>query len=258
VLALLLNYPDISAFDISSLKSVELGASAVAPNTLREAVRRLGPCVSQTYGQIESGVVTRLDPAAVAAAVNGDHPERLLSSGRTLFLNRWGIMSDDGALLPPGETGEIVVRGRTVKRYLDPEQTIEARRHGWHHTGDFGSVDDSGFLYVVGRKKDVIITGGFKVVAAEVERVILELPQVHECAVIAAPDAFRGEAIKAIVVLKHGESVGHAAILAHCRARLPRGKAPTSVEQWPELPKSAVGKIDKRSIRDRVWSAAPA
>jgi acyl-CoA synthetase (AMP-forming)/AMP-acid ligase II len=257
-LALLLNYPDIGAFDISSLTSVELGASAVAPNTLREAVRRLGPCVSQTYGQIESGVVTRLDPATVAAAAAGDRPERLLSSGRTLFMNRWAIMSDDGVLLPPGETGEIVVRGRTVKRYLDPEQTSEARRYGWHHTTDLGTVDESGYLYVVGRKKDVIITGGFKVVAAEVERAILEFPEVHECAVVAAPDAFRGEAIKAIVVLKPGESVGHAELLARCRARLPLGKAPTSVEQWVELPKSAVGKIDKRSIRDRVWCAAPA
>jgi acyl-CoA synthetase (AMP-forming)/AMP-acid ligase II len=257
-LALLLNYPDVRAFDVSTLKSVELGASAVAPNTLREAVRALGPCVSQTYGQIESGVVTRLDPATVAASVAGDRPERLMSSGRSLFMNRWAIMSDDGQLLPAGETGEIVVRGRTVKRYLDPAQTAEARRHGWHHTGDIGCVDAQGFLYVVGRAKDVIITGGFKVVAAEVEKAVLELPQVYECAVVAAPDAFRGEAIKAIVVIKSGESLGNETILAHCRERLPRGKAPVSVDQWLELPKSAVGKIDKRTIRDRVWASAPA
>jgi fatty-acyl-CoA synthase len=257
-LALLLNYPDARACDISSLRSVELGASAVAPRTLREAVRLLGPCVSQTYGQIESGVVTRLDPATVAAATAGDHPERLLSSGRSLFMNRWAIMSDDGELLPGGETGEIVVRGRTVKRYLDPEQTVEARRHGWHHTGDIGSVDENGFLYVVGRKKDVIITGGFKVVAAEVEQVIMALPEVHECAVVAAPDPFRGEAIKAVIALKRGTSLTNAAVLAHCRSHLPKGKAPNSVEQWSELPKSAVGKIDKRSIRNAVWANAPA
>lgn len=255
-LALLLSDPNVDGFDLSSLKAVGLGAAAVAPATLREAVAILGPCVSQTYGQIESGVVTLLDAATVAAAVSGDRPERLMSSGRGLYINRWGIMSEDGELMPPGQTGEIVVRGRSVKRYLDPEQTAEARRHGWHHTGDLGCVDEAGFLYVVGRKKDIIITSGFKVVAAEVEQTILELPDVYECAVVAAPDLLRGEAVKAIVAMKPGRSIGAAAILAHCRMRLPRGKAPLSVEQWPELPKSAVGKIDKQRIRDRVWAEA--
>jgi len=256
-LALLLNYPDVKAFDLSSLAHVDLGAAAVAPATLRDAVDILGPCISQTYGQIETGVVTILDAPIVAASVAGDHPERLLTSGRSLFNCRGAIMSEDGRLLPPGETGEIVVRGRTVKRYLDPAQTAEARRYGWHHTGDLGFVDESGCLSVVGRKRDVIITGGFKVLAAEIEQVLMELPAVHECAVVAAPDLVRGEAIKAIVVFKTGQSLTDQGILAHCRKRLPRGKIPTSIEPWPMLPKSAVGKVDKRCIRQRIWAEAP-
>jgi fatty-acyl-CoA synthase len=256
VLALVLDCADVMAFDLSSLARVDLGAAAVAPATLRAAVRLLGPCVSQTYGQIECGVVTVLDPATIAAAVDGDRPARLLSSGRTVMTCRWAIMSEDGTLLPCGETGEIVVRGRSVKRYLDPAQTAEARRHGWHHTGDLGCVDDDGFLYISGRQRDVIIVGGFKVLAAEVEQALLELSEMSECAVVAAPDLVRGEAIKAVVVFKPGQSLSDEELLAHCRRRLPRGKSPTSFDRWPILPKSAVGKIDKRSIRSQVWAAA--
>ena len=254
-LALLLTYPDADRFDRSSLRRVALGASAVSPHCLRRAVALLGPVVSHTYSQIESGVVTHLDEATVGAGAADVHPERLSSAGSSLFINRFGIMSDDGRLLPAGEEGEIVVRGRAVKRYLDPEQTAFARRFGWHHTGDLGYVDPSGFLFVVGRKNDIIITNGFKVLGAEVERALSEMPEIHECAVVGAPDLLRGEAVKAIFSLRPGCSLSKRAVLEHCLARLPKGKAPTSVEQWPDLPKTAVGKIDKRKIRALVWAA---
>jgi acyl-CoA synthetase (AMP-forming)/AMP-acid ligase II len=255
-LYLLLACPSVRDYDYSTLRSLVLGASAVAPDKLREAVSIFGPCVSLNYSQIESGFLTWLDADVVAAAAAGASPERLQSSGTSMFVSRVAIMADDGQLLPRGESGEIVVRGRSVKPYLDPVETAEARRFGWHHTGDLGYFDAHGFLYVVGRTKDNVITGGFKVSAAEVERVVMELPEIRECAVVGAPHAIRGEAVTAIVTLRAGHTITAAAILKHCRARLGRVKAPSRVFEWPELPKTPVGKIDKRTIRERLWSAA--
>lgn len=248
-LYLLLESPDVRRTNLSSLRYVQMGTAAVSPDKLKEAIELLGPCIGQTYGQIESGFVTTLDPQAAASAAAGDHSERLGSAGRSAYVNRVAIMGDDGRLLPCGETGEIVVRGRCVKRYLDEAATAEARRFGWHHTRDVGYLDESGFLYIVGRLKDVVNMAGLKIPAAEVERVIMELPQVRECAVIAVPDEIRGEVPKAIVSFKDGEAVTPANIIAHCRQRLGASRVPASIEQWADLPKSPAGKIDKSRIR---------
>ena len=256
-LYLLLSWPDARACDYSSLRSLVLGAAAVAPARLKEAVEVFGPCLCQSYSQIESGFLTWLDAGTIAAAAAGDHPERLMTSGKRLAASRVEIVDEDGRVLGAGGHGEIVVRGPSVKRYLDPEETRRAQEGGWHHTGDLGYFDQDGYLFVTGRKKDNIITGGLKVSAAEVEQVIMEIAAVGECAVIAAPDEIRGEAVTAIVTVKADQSVSNETILAHCRSRLGRAKAPRSVQQWPQLPKSAVGKIDKQRIRDSFWPARP-
>ncbi len=252
---LLLTCPNIRSIDCSSIRSLVLGASAAAPQKLREAVEVFGPCVSLNYAQIESGFLTWLDADVLAAAAAGDHPERLRSSGTSMFVSRFAIMSDEGQLLGKHETGEIVVRGRSVKPYVDPVATAEAQRFGWHHTGDLGYLDEHGYLYVVGRKKDNIITGGFKVSAAEVEQVIMELPEIHECAVVGVPHAVRGEAVTAVVTIRPGLTLTPSSILEHCRARLGRVKAPLKVAQWSELPKSSPGKVDKRAIRELLENA---
>ena len=254
-LYLLLEQPDVHRRDLSSLRHVQLGTAAVAPAKVREAIAVFGPCVSQPYGQIETGFVTALD-ARLGAEWAARDPERLASAGRSLFVNRVAIMADDGRLLPPGEPGEIVVRGGGVKRYLDETATREARRFGWHHTGDVGYVDDAGFLYIVGRIRDVVNMAGIKIPAAELEAVIAELPAVRECAVIAVPDPVRGEVPKAIVVVKDGYRLAAEAIVAHCRRRVGAGRAPASVERWEALPRSPAGKVDKRQIRAIVAAGA--
>ena len=261
-LYLLLSCPDLERFEYSSLRSIVLGASATSPAILREAVVTFGPCVSVNYSQIESGFLSWLDAKTVALAVAGHHAGRLRSSGQSVYASRIAIMDEEGLLLRDGESGEIVVRGPSVKPYIlkpyetDVVETATAQRYGWHHTGDIGYFDDEGYLYVTGRKKDLIISAGFKISAADVERVIMEMSEVAECAVIGIPDEVRGESVKAIVTVKTGKTVTAKMIVSHCRARLGRLQAPSSVEQWDELPRSAVGKIDKRRIRERFGSVA--
>jgi fatty-acyl-CoA synthase len=251
-LYLLLDYPRRREFDTSSIRRFLMGMAGVSPDRVRAAVEAFGPCIAHTYGQIETGIVTVLDAATVAEAVGGVGPERLASSGMNAGINRFAIMDDDGRLLTAGTEGEIVVRGSMVKRYLDDEATAVAQAGGWHRTGDVGYVDAAGYLYVVGRKRDVVNVGGLKVAAADVERTIMELGEVRECAVVAVPDTLRGDAIKAVVVAASGRSIDPGRVIRHCLARLGVGRAPHSVDVWPELPRSPVGKIDKRQIRERV------
>jgi acyl-CoA synthetase (AMP-forming)/AMP-acid ligase II len=191
-------------------------AAPVSPDKLKQAVEVFGPCVCQSYGQTEAPMyMTWLDPATLAAAAAGNHPERLRSCGRPTLAVRLAIMGDEGKLLPTGQAGEIVARGALISAgyYNLPEATAEIRTHGWHHTGDIGYRDEDGFFYIVDRKKDMIITGGFNVFCGEVEACVMEMPQVRDCAVIGVPDPKWGEAVKAIVVLRAGESLTSEAIM---------------------------------------------
>ena len=253
----LLGHPDLGQHDYSSMRVFLLAGSAVSPDKLKAAVEAFGPCMCQSYGQVESPmIVTWLAPQVVAAAAAGDHPERLASCGRPTGSVRVGIMDDEGTLLPPGEAGEIVVRGALVSQgyYEKPEDTAAIRAFGWHHTGDVGYRDADGFVFIVDRKKDMIVTGGFNVFSAEVEAVVMELPSVRECAVVGAPDDHWGEAVKAVVVLAEGEILNESAVIAHCKARLGGVKAPKSVEAWSELPRTPAGKLDKKAVRAKFWA----
>jgi len=210
----------------------------------------------QSYGQTEAPMLlTWLDPKTLAAAADGDHPERLRSCGRATSAVRVAIMDDAGQILPAHKTGEIVARGTllTAGYHNLPEATAQLRAHNWHHTGDIGYMDEDGYVYIVDRKKDMIITGGFNVFCAEVEAGIMSLPAVQECAVIGVPHDHWGEAVKAIVVLREGESLSEEYVIAHCKAKLGGVKSPKSVEFWTELPKTAVGKLDRKAIRKPYW-----
>ena len=232
----LLAHPDVRKFDYSSLRVFLLAASPVSPDKLKQGIEIFGPCMCQSYGQTEAPMLlTFLDQKTLAAAAAGDHPERLKSCGKPTSAVRLAIMDDQGRLLPPGETGEIVARGSLVTAgyYELPEATAEIRAHDWHHTGDVGYRDEDGFFYIVDRKKDMIISGGFNVYSAEVEAAIMALPQVHECAVIGVPDAKWGEAVKALVVLRAGQSLTEREILDHCKLKLGGFKSPKSVDLRP-------------------------
>ena len=255
----MLAHPEARRFDYSSLKYFLLAGSPVSPDKLKQAVEVFGPCLCQSYGQTEAHMIaTWLPPGIVAAAAAGDHPERLASCGRASYSVRVGIMDDDGRLLGAGETGEIVVRGSLVGGgYFEmPEATAEARAHGWHHTGDVGLFDADGFYFIVDRKKDMIVTGGFNVFSAEVEAAVMELAEIRECAVVGVPDEKWGEAVTAIVALNDGASLDAARVIAHCKARLGGVKAPKAVHAWPEVPRTPAGKFDKKAIRARFWSGA--
>ncbi|MGC1634618.1 MAG: AMP-binding protein, partial [Candidatus Acidiferrales bacterium] len=253
----LLSHPDVRKFDYSSLRVFLLAASPVSPDKLKQGIEIFGPCMCQSYGQTEAPMLlTFLDQKTLAAAAAGDHPERLKSCGKPTSAVRLAIMDDHGRLLPPGETGEIVARGSLVTAgyYELPEATAEIRGHNWHHTGDVGYRDEDGFFYIVDRKKDMIISGGFNVYSAEVEAAIMALPQVHECAVIGVPDAKWGEAVKALVVLREGQSLTEREILDHCKTKLGGFKSPKSATFVQEIAKTPAGKIDRKQLRKPYWT----
>ncbi|MBZ5681919.1 MAG: AMP-binding protein [Acidobacteriia bacterium] len=255
----LLAHPEVRNFDYSSLRVFLLAGSPVSPDKLKRGVEIFGPCMCQSYGQTEAPMLlTFLDAKTVAAAAGGDHPERLGSCGKPTSAIRLAVVDDEGQLLQPYERGEIVARGSLVTGgyYKMPDATAEIRMHGWHHTGDVGYIDVEGYVYIVDRKKDMIITGGFNVYCAEVEAGIMALPQVHECAVIGVPHDKWGEAVKAIVVLKNGEPLSAEAVIGHCKEKLGGVKAPKTVEFWQEIPKTAAGKIDRKTIRQPFWASA--
>ena len=253
----LLDHPRVRDFKYASLRVLLLAASPVSPDRVRQGVEVFGPCICQCYGQTEAPMLlTWLDQKTVATAAAGDHPERLRSCGRATYGVRLAIMDDEGHLLPPNQTGEIVARGSLVTPGYHnlPQATAEIRRYGWHHTGDVGYQDADGFFYIVDRKKDMIITGGFNVFSAEVEASIMSLPEVFECAVIGVPDEKWGEAVKAIIVLRRGQSLREDSVLAHCRAKLGGVKSPKTVEFVAEIPKTPAGKIDRRQLRAPYWA----
>ncbi len=255
----LLAHPEVEKFDYTSLRIFLLAGSPVSPDKFKRGVGIFGPCMCQSYGQTEAPMLlTWLDPATVAAAAAGDRPERLRSCGKPTSAVRVAIMNDAGEILSPRQCGEIVARGTLVADGYHnlPEATAQIRAYGWHHTGDVGYMDEDGYVYIVDRKKDMIISGGFNVYCAEVEAAVMALPEVQECAVIGVPDEKWGEAVKAIVVLKDSESLNEDAVIAHCKSRLGGMKSPKSVEFWSELPKTPAGKLDRKTMRKPYWAAA--
>jgi acyl-CoA synthetase (AMP-forming)/AMP-acid ligase II len=250
----MLAHANVRDYDYSSLRYFLLAGSPVSPDKLRQAVDIFGPCMCQSYGQTECHMIaTWLPPHEVAAAARGDHPERLASCGKPSYSVRVELMDDDGNILPAGEVGEIVARGGIVGGgYFEmPEATAEATAHGWHHTGDIGRRDEHGYFYIVDRKKDMVVSGGFNVYSAEVEGAIMELPQVAEAAIIGIPHDHWGEAVHAVVV-RSGD-IDEAAVIAHAKARLGSVKAPKSVEFVDAIPRTGAGKMDKKALRAPHW-----
>jgi len=255
----LLAHPEARKFNHSSMRVFLLAGSPVSPDKLKQGVEVFGPCMCQSYGQTEAPMIlTFLDAQTVAAAAAGDHPERLRSCGQPTAAVRVAIMDDEGQILPAGKPGEIVARGTLVSGgYFNlPEATAQVRRYGWHHTGDLGYMDEDGYVYIVDRKKDMIITGGFNVYCTEVEAGIMALAQVQECAVIGVPDEKWGEAVKAIVVCRPGESLTENEVIVHCKAKLGSVKSPKTVEFWQEIPKTPAGKLDRTTMRKPYWAGA--
>jgi fatty-acyl-CoA synthase len=255
----MLGHPKVRDYDYSSLRYFLLAGSPVSPEKLRQAVDVFGPCMCQSYGQTECHMIaTWLPPDVVAAAAAGDHPERLASCGQASYSVRVELMDDDGNILGVDEIGEIVARGAIVGGgYFElPEATAEAWEHGWHHTGDVGKRDEDGFFYIVDRKKDMIVSGGFNVYSAQVEAAVTEFAEVAECAVIGIPNDKWGEQVTAVVVLAAGAEVTDAQIIAHCKKRIGSVMAPKEVHFRDAIPRTPVGKVDKKALRAEFWNDA--
>jgi acyl-CoA synthetase (AMP-forming)/AMP-acid ligase II len=254
---MMLAHPRLRELDYSSLRYLIYGTAPMSTTKLREAMEVFGPVMCQLYGQTEAAMsMTFLSVADhLDAVANPEREKRLLSCGRPTMHTMIEVMDDGGRLLGPGEPGEIVVRSNIVMReyFEDEAATRESRAFGWHHTGDIGYKDEDGYVYLVDRKKDMIITGGFNVFPSEVEHAILTHPQVLDCAVIGVPDEKWGEAVKAVLQLKPGATIDEGALLADVKAKLGSVKTPKSIEIWPDLPRSAVGKVLKREIRKPFW-----
>ncbi len=256
----MLAHPRVREFDYSSLTHFLIAASPVAPDKLAEAIDVFGPCMCQCYGQAEAPMLITYLPQhdLVAAVTHENLRHRLKSCGKPCSQTRMAIMDADGNILPRGERGEIVVQGNLVSPcyYDNPEATAEVRKFGWHHTGDVAYWDDDGYVYIVDRMKDMIITGGFNVFSAEVENAVNGHAAVENCAVIGTPDDKWGEAVTAVVMLRPGKTATAEEIIAYAKAKIGSVKAPKRVEFWDDMPRSPVGKILKNEIRKTFWGDA--
>ncbi|MEM8987641.1 MAG: AMP-binding protein [Pseudomonadota bacterium] len=254
---MMLAHPNVRDYDYSSLRYLVYAASPMTPEKIEEAMDVFGPVIAQTYGQAEAPMVcTYMDPKDYQTALETGDKKVFSSCGRATVYTDIAIMNEDGALLKDGEIGELVVRGDIVMTGYqnNHDATEDSQRFGWHHTGDVGYRDENGFFYLVDRARDMIISGGFNIYPSEIERVILTNPAVQDCAVIGVPDAKWGEAVKAVVELRQDASITEDEILNTCKTELGSMKTPKSVEFWPELPKSPVGKILKRKVREKFWA----
>jgi fatty-acyl-CoA synthase len=248
----------LEATDRSSLQCFWYGAAPMSAARLEESLRRIGPVMAQLFGQTEA-------PMMISTLPPRDHfhedgtlaTERLTSAGRPAPLVTVAIMGEDGSARARGERGEIVIRSSLVMAgyYRDPGATAAASAHGWHHTGDIGYIDDAGYLYIVDRAKDMVITGGFNVYSAEVEQALMAHEAVRDCAVIGLPDEKWGERVTAVVQLQPGVQVEGAQLIAFVKERLGSVKTPKQIEIWPDLPRSTVGKVLKTEIRSALTAA---
>ncbi|WP_275294569.1 long-chain fatty acid--CoA ligase [Amycolatopsis sp. La24] len=257
---LLLDHPELSATDFSSLECLWYGAAPMSAARLEEAIARIGPVLGQLFGQSEAPMmISTLAPADHFYPDGSLARERFTSAGRPTPLTQVAIMAEDGTLLQRGERGEIVVRGPLVMPgyYRNPDATAEVSRHGWHHTGDIGYLDEENFLYVVDRAKDMIITGGFNVYSAEVEQALMTHPAVQDCAVVGLPHEKWGEQVTAVVQLHQGRTAAADELRAAVKELLGSVKTPKEVLLWPDLPRSKVGKVLKTDVRTQLLAERP-
>ncbi|QEN17328.1 acyl-CoA synthetase [Mycolicibacterium sp. ELW1] len=256
IIYLLLDHPRRGDFDLSSLRTIVYAGAPIAPDRLRQARDVFGPIFIQTYAGTEQGYVSclRKDEHRTDDEV---WAQRLASAGRPIFHVQISIQDDDDRPLPVGSTGEICSRqlGQMLG-YLDPTRDAETVRDGWVHTGDIGYLDDNGFLFIVDRKKDMVVSGGFNVFPRQVEDVLSSHPAVAQSAVIGVPHAKWGEAVLAVVVAKPGEITGpglERELVEHVKQALGSVPAPKTVVFTDELPLNPAGKVDKKAIRKPYW-----
>ncbi|MBN1380297.1 MAG: AMP-binding protein [Deltaproteobacteria bacterium] len=255
---MILKHPMAKKIDYSSLEYFISTSAPIAPEKIAEVMDLFGPVFGQMYGQSESGVPnTYMSPQDYMEALQDESKRhRLASCGKqTQIVEAMEILDEDDHPLGPGVRGEIAVKGPTVMlHYLkDPEATAEIQSGGWHHTGDIGYRDEDGFFYIVDRKRDMIVSGGFNIYPFEIEQVLLEHPKVVDCCVIGVPDEKWGEAVKAVVVKVPQAEITDDDLMQYIRGKLGGMKTPKYIDFWEQLPLSPAGKVLKRVVREKYW-----
>jgi acyl-CoA synthetase (AMP-forming)/AMP-acid ligase II len=254
IIYLLLDSPRLTQADLSSLQTVVYAGAPIAPERLRQALDVLGPVFVQTYAGTEPGYVSclrkedhRVDSELAVA--------RLASAGRPIPYVKVCIQDEQDRELPVGEFGEVCSQqlGQMLG-YVDSSRNAEALRDGWVHTGDIGYLDPDGFLYLVDRKKDMVVSGGFNVFPRQVEDALQTHPAVAQSAVVGVPHEKWGEAVHAFVVRRPGAAVTDSELMAHVKGALGGVAAPKTVEFRTELPLNPAGKVDKKSLRAPFWA----
>jgi acyl-CoA synthetase (AMP-forming)/AMP-acid ligase II len=254
---LLMEHRAVKDFNLSSLRNITYGAAPMAPDRIHKALEIFGPILRQAYGQTEStGLGTLL---SVDDHVTGGDPKkiaRLASAGQPVSECEVRVIDESGNDVTNGEAGEILLRGDSVMAgyWNAPELSASTVVNGWLHTRDMGRFDEDGYLFLVDRKSDMVISGGFNIYPNEVEHVLVSHPAVFEAAVVGVPDELWGEAVKAVVVLREGERATEGELIEYCRQRLASYKKPKSVDFVRELPRNPSGKLLRRLVREPYWA----
>jgi len=249
--------PDLVQYDLSSIRLLVYGGSPFPEEVLRRCIQRFGPVFAQGYGLTEAApTVCFLSPQD--HVLDGPRAALLKSAGREMQFTEVRIADALGHEVPRGQPGEVLARGANVMLgYWNNEAlTRERLRDGWLHTGDIGCMDDEGYVYLLDRKADMIVSGGENVYPTEVEAVLYQHPSIHECIVTSAPDEKWGERVQAAVVLREGSTVTEEELLAFCRERLAGYKSPKRIEFWSSLPRTPVGKLLRKDVRSTFWGGA--
>jgi len=241
----ILNHPDFDKVDMKSIKFCGSGAAALPVEVIEKIQKKTGSPLMEGYGMTEASPITHVNP------FGGLRKPGSVGVPIQNTLSRIVDLKDGITPVPVGEVGEIVFKGpQVMKGYLNmPDETAKALKGGWLHSGDLGKMDEDGYFYVVDRKKDMVVSGGYNVYPKEIEDVYLEHPKVAEAAAIGVPHPTRGEQVKLMLVLKEGKSATEEEMIKYCSDKLAKYKWPTMVEFRSELPKSAVGKILKHVLR---------
>lgn len=254
---MILDLADKDKYDFTSVHTITYGAAPMAPTRLKEAIKLMGNVFLQLYSQAEvANQTTVLNKADHLYAL--EHNENILSScGRSIIMSQVRIVDSSGETCNPNEVGEIVTKGpHMMEGYWNLEEaTKDTIRDGWLYTGDVAYMDEEGYIYLVDRKNDIIISGGFNVYTTTVEKVLFEHPDVMQATVVGVPDDRWGEVVKAFVV-PNQDTVNEALLIAYCKKKLSKYEVPKSIEIVEDLPLTAYGKIDKKKLRSFYWDDA--
>jgi len=257
-LAAFLSLPDVDRYDLSSLKRMFYAASPMPLELLKRGMKKWGSIFVQFYGATEDGPnVTMLSKQQHMVLEKSPEEQKILiSAGFPHIGVHVRIVDDQDKDVEPGGIGEIIVQSKAVMQewWHKPEETRETIVNGWVHTGDMGRYDERGFIYIVDRKRDMIVSGGENVYPREIEEIFYQHPAVKEVAIIGIPDPYWVERVHAVVVLKEGSTVTPEELIEFCKGRIARYKAPKSVEFVDSLPKTPSGKILKRELREKYWA----